>query len=38
MIEKKAYELYTRRGSTGGNDFDDWLKAEGIIKRQYNIK
>ena len=38
MIEKKAYELYAKRGNSHGNDLDDWLKAEGIVKRQYNLK
>ncbi len=27
-IQKRAYELFVERGSSTGNDFDDWLKAE----------
>ncbi len=32
LIEKKAYELYTKRGSKLGHSIDDWLEAERIIK------
>jgi HSP20 family molecular chaperone IbpA len=28
MIERRAYELYERRGCTHGRDFDDWIQAE----------
>ena len=28
MIERRAYELYERRGRTHGGDFDDWIQAE----------
>lgn len=33
MIEKKAYELYEKRGSVHGNDVEDWAEAERIVKR-----
>ena len=31
-IEHRAYELYLRRGSDPGHDFDDWLRAERELK------
>lgn len=34
-ITKVAYDLYTKRGMIDGYDFDDWLKAEKIVKEQY---
>ena len=33
MIEKKAFEIYEKRGKEPGRDLDDWLEAERIIKR-----
>ncbi|MCR4336915.1 MAG: DUF2934 domain-containing protein [Candidatus Omnitrophica bacterium] len=30
-IQKKAYELFERRGYTSGNDLADWFEAERII-------
>jgi Protein of unknown function (DUF2934) len=33
QIQKRAYELFERRGRTDGHDLDDWLQAEGEIKR-----
>lgn len=32
LVEKKAYELYEKRGRKGGHSMDDWLEAERIIK------
>jgi hypothetical protein len=32
LIEKKAYELYEKRGRKPGHAVDDWLEAERIIK------
>ena len=32
LIEKKAYELYEKRGRKPGHANDDWLEAERIIK------
>ena len=32
LIEKKAYELYDKRGRKAGHSIDDWLEAERIIK------
>lgn len=38
-IKITAYSLYEERMRKGiqGNDFDDWLKAEEIIKKKYKI-
>jgi len=33
MIAKKAYELYEKRNFQNGNDFNDWLEAERLVKR-----
>lgn len=32
LVEKKAYELYEKRGKKAGRSMDDWLEAERIIK------
>jgi len=32
QIQRLAYELFERRGGTGGLDLDDWLQAECEIK------
>lgn len=34
IIEKKAYEIYEKRGKEHGKDIDDWLEAERILKRK----
>ena len=31
-IAQKAYELYVERGYVHGNDVEDWVKAERIVK------
>ena len=35
MISKTAYELYEKRGRGSGYDFDDWIEAEGTVKKQF---
>jgi len=30
-IRLRAYEIYLERGSQGGSDLDDWLRAEREI-------
>lgn len=32
MIQKKAYEIYEKRGKEHGKDLDDWIEAESIVK------
>ena len=36
-IEKKAYELYCKRNGQHGNDLNDWLEAEKVVKKIYKI-
>ncbi len=31
QIQKKAYELYEKRGCQPGHEWEDWLEAERII-------
>lgn len=31
-IEKRAYELYEKKGCQSGNELGDWLEAERLIK------
>ncbi|MBU1087297.1 MAG: DUF2934 domain-containing protein [Candidatus Omnitrophica bacterium] len=39
-IEKKAFELFEKRGYSQGNDLDDWFKAEQLVQMENaeNIK
>lgn len=32
LVEKKAFELYEKRGRKAGHAVNDWLEAERIIK------
>lgn len=32
LIQKKAYELWEKRGRKPGHAMDDWLEAERIVK------
>jgi len=34
---KLAYQLYIDRGYEHGNDMEDWLRAERIVRARYNI-
>jgi len=38
LVEKKAYELYEKRGRKSGHSIDDWLEAERIIKGKLSSK
>ncbi len=31
-IAEKAYELFLRRGQAPGNDVEDWLEAERLVR------
>lgn len=33
-IERKAYELYEKRGGTAGNEVADWFEAEKLVKQR----
>lgn len=37
-VRMKAYELYEKRGYSHGDDLEDWLKAEQIVKKELGIK
>lgn len=34
LVEKKAYELYQKRGCQDGHDCDDWFEAEKIVESE----
>lgn len=36
-VAKLAYQFYVDRGYQNGNDMDDWLRAERIVKSKYNL-
>lgn len=33
-VEKKAYEIFQRRGCQNGHDLDDWLEAEKLVEAE----
>lgn len=38
LVQKKAYEIYEKRGCKSGNDLEDWLNAESLVKEDLGIK
>lgn len=38
LVEKKAYELYEKRGKKPGHSMNDWLEAERIVKGKLSVK
>jgi hypothetical protein len=34
-IRQRAYEIYVERGSTPGNEHQDWLTAEREVRSRY---
>ncbi len=34
QIRRRAYELYTERGSTDGHELGDWLQAESDVAQR----
>jgi len=36
LVEKKAYELYEKRGKKTGYAMNDWLEAERIVKAKFS--
>ena len=36
-IEKEAHGLFIKRNGKHGNDLNDWLEAEKIVKKKYNL-
>nr|MBU1327818.1 DUF2934 domain-containing protein [Candidatus Omnitrophota bacterium] len=38
LVQKKAYEIYEKRGCQSGNDLEDWLNAERLVKEDLGVK
>jgi len=38
LVQKKAYELYEERGCQAGNDLEDWITAERLVKEDLGIE
>jgi ribonuclease HII len=36
-VQFRAYEMYVNRGYTNGNDLDDWLAAERMVKAELGL-
>ena len=34
LVQKKAYELYVKRGKRPGHELDDWLEAERLVRQK----
>jgi hypothetical protein len=37
LVEKVAYAIFERRGYSNGNDINDWLEAERLVKSAESI-
>ncbi|MBI2174156.1 MAG: DUF2934 domain-containing protein [Candidatus Omnitrophica bacterium] len=37
-VAKVAYELFQKRGESHGSDFDDWLRAEQIVRQRWQLR
>jgi Protein of unknown function (DUF2934) len=37
-IERRAHELYLKRGGQHGRDIDDWLAAEDELTREHQME
>lgn len=33
-VARVAYDIYQQRGCQAGRELDDWLEAEGIVRRR----
>ena len=38
LVQQKAYELYEKRDCKQGNDLEDWLNAERLVKEDRGVK
>ena len=38
LVQKKAYDIYEERGYKAGNDLEDWLNAERLVKEELGVK
>ena len=37
-IARRAYEIYLRNGSHPGHEIENWLRAEGELKRELSLQ
>jgi len=37
-IERRAHEIYLKRGGQPGRDLDDWLTAEAELTREHEME
>ena len=37
-VARIAYELYEQRGRQDGHDFEDWLRAESIVRGRIALR
>lgn len=37
LIASKAHELYERRGGSPGQDLNDWLEAERLVRQEHGF-
>ena len=37
-IERRAHEIYLKRGGQNGRDMDDWLTAEAELTREHQME
>jgi len=37
LIACKAHELYEQRGGSPGQDLDDWLEAERLVRQELGV-
>ena len=38
LVQQKAYEIYEKRGCKQGNDLEDWINAERLVKEDIGVK
>jgi hypothetical protein len=38
LVQKKAYEIYEKKGCQSGNGLEDWLNAEKLVKEDLGVK
>ena len=38
LVQKKAFEMYEKRGCNPGSDLEDWLNAERLVKEDLGVK
>ncbi len=38
LVQKKAYDLYEERGCQPGNDLENWINAERLVKEDLGIE